>query len=136
MQHHHTALSAIAIAALIVTVIGAQAQPFEIEQPTIAGGGGETAGGAFALRGVINPQAAGRLEAGAFTLTAGLFPLDRADSGCPADINNNGIADPGDFTAWIAAYNAGLPAADQNGNGVIEPGDFTAWVANYNAGCQ
>ncbi|MGP1273168.1 MAG: GC-type dockerin domain-anchored protein [Phycisphaerales bacterium] len=54
---------------------------------------------------------------------------------CPADLNGNGVADPGDFTAWVAAYNMGDPAADQNGNGAIEPGDFTAWVANYNAGC-
>ncbi|MGP1273366.1 MAG: GC-type dockerin domain-anchored protein [Phycisphaerales bacterium] len=54
---------------------------------------------------------------------------------CPADMNNNGVPDPGDFTAWIAAYNAGDLAADQNANGLLDPGDFTAWVANYNAGC-
>ncbi|MGP1273253.1 MAG: GC-type dockerin domain-anchored protein, partial [Phycisphaerales bacterium] len=54
---------------------------------------------------------------------------------CPADINGNGTTDPGDFTAWVAAYNAGLPAADQNSNGSVEPGDFTAWIAAYNIGC-
>ncbi|MGP1273694.1 MAG: GC-type dockerin domain-anchored protein [Phycisphaerales bacterium] len=56
-------------------------------------------------------------------------------SDCPADVNGNGVADPGDFTAWVAAYNLGEPAADQNGNGVTDPGDFSAWVANYNIGC-
>ncbi|MGP1271714.1 MAG: FG-GAP repeat domain-containing protein [Phycisphaerales bacterium] len=54
---------------------------------------------------------------------------------CPADANGNGQLDPGDFSAWVAAYNLGLPEADQNNNGLIEPADFTAWVVNYNAGC-
>ncbi|MGP1273689.1 MAG: GC-type dockerin domain-anchored protein [Phycisphaerales bacterium] len=54
---------------------------------------------------------------------------------CEADLNGNGVLDPGDFTAWVVAFNAGDIAADQNGNGVLDPGDFTAWVSNYNAGC-
>ncbi|MGP1273683.1 MAG: reprolysin-like metallopeptidase [Phycisphaerales bacterium] len=54
---------------------------------------------------------------------------------CPPDINGNGVPDPGDFTAWVTAYNAGDLIADQNQNGVLDPGDFTAWVTNYNAGC-
>lgn len=55
---------------------------------------------------------------------------------CQADTNFNGELDPGDFTAWIAAYNQGELAADQNVNGLLDPGDFTAWIANYNAGCD
>lgn len=55
--------------------------------------------------------------------------------GCLADVNGDGIADPSDFTAWVAAYNQQLPAADQNGDGLISPADFSAWVANYNLGC-
>ncbi|MGP1273413.1 MAG: cytochrome c peroxidase [Phycisphaerales bacterium] len=54
---------------------------------------------------------------------------------CPADVNGNGVLDPGDFTAWVSAYNNGDPAADQNNNGALDPGDFTAWVSNYNNGC-
>lgn len=50
-----------------------------------------------------------------------------------ADTNDDGEASPGDFTAWVQAYNAGLPAAEQNGDGVLSPSDFTAWVVNYNA---
>lgn len=51
-----------------------------------------------------------------------------------ADVNDNGVAEPGDFTAWVAAYNAGDLRADANQNGANEPGDFTAWVAAYNQG--
>ncbi|MGP1273514.1 MAG: hypothetical protein ACTS22_09285 [Phycisphaerales bacterium] len=53
-----------------------------------------------------------------------------------ADVNNNGSAEPGDFTAWVAAYNGNSYLADQNSNGAVEPGDFTAWVANYNLGAN
>ena len=54
---------------------------------------------------------------------------------CPIDFNANGVADPGDFTAWLAAYSAQDPAADLNGNGTLDPGDLTAFLAAYNAGC-
>ena len=55
--------------------------------------------------------------------------------GCLPDVNDDGILDSADFTAWIAAFNANDPAADQNLDGVIDPSDFTAWIANFNAGC-
>ena len=59
---------------------------------------------------------------------------------CPADINNDGTADPADFTAWLACFNnpMNLPAcepADVNNDGVIDPADFTAWLAAFQAGC-
>ncbi|MEO1717520.1 MAG: GC-type dockerin domain-anchored protein [Planctomycetota bacterium] len=54
---------------------------------------------------------------------------------CLADVNGNGVADPGDFNAWILAFNTQGPGCDQNGNGLCEPGDFNAWILNFNAGC-
>ncbi|MGP1272674.1 MAG: GC-type dockerin domain-anchored protein [Phycisphaerales bacterium] len=126
---------ALLIAAVMALGLPAAGQPFVIEQPTIAGGGGEVAAGGFVLRGTVNPTAGGLLVSGDFELIGGLFPLDRAAADCPADVNGNGVTDPGDFTAWIAAYNTSTPACDQNGDGLCTPDDFTAWVANYNAGC-
>ncbi|MGP1273635.1 MAG: hypothetical protein ACTS22_09915 [Phycisphaerales bacterium] len=52
---------------------------------------------------------------------------------CLADVNLDGIVEPGDFAAWTAAYNLGDLAADQNCNGTLEPNDYSAFVANYNA---
>ncbi|MGP1273365.1 MAG: GC-type dockerin domain-anchored protein [Phycisphaerales bacterium] len=63
------------------------------------------------------------------------FRLFNETEDCPADTNTNGVLDPGDFTAWVAAYNQQGPECDQNGDGRCDPADFTAWVANYNAGC-
>lgn len=54
---------------------------------------------------------------------------------CVADVNGDGMLTPADFTAWIAAFNAGSPECDQNGDGNCTPTDFTAWIANFNAGC-
>ncbi|MEO1534974.1 MAG: FG-GAP-like repeat-containing protein, partial [Planctomycetota bacterium] len=54
---------------------------------------------------------------------------------CLPDVNGDGLLTPADFNAWVAAFNAGLPAADQNGDGLVTPADFNAWVVNYNLGC-
>lgn len=59
----------------------------------------------------------------------------RGELHCLADVNLNGAAEPTDFTAWVAAFNAGDRKADQNRDDVITPTDFTAWIDNYNAGC-
>lgn len=57
------------------------------------------------------------------------------DPPCLADTNSDGLLTPADFSAWIAAFNAGSAACDQNGDGLCTPADFTAWIAKYNAGC-
>ncbi len=59
----------------------------------------------------------------------------RGELACLADVNLDGAASPADFSAWIAAFNAGSHRADQNGDEAVTPADFTAWIANYNAGC-
>ncbi|MGP1271705.1 MAG: hypothetical protein ACTS22_00055 [Phycisphaerales bacterium] len=75
-----------------------------------------------------------------FSTIAGTQFVQTTDSGtCPsarlcADVNENGTVEPGDFTAWVAAFNSGDLRADANQNGANEPGDFTAWVAAYNLG--
>lgn len=54
---------------------------------------------------------------------------------CPADVNRDGVLGPGDFTAWINAYNRGSLLADLNRDGALTPDDFSAWIAAYNDGC-
>lgn len=64
-----------------------------------------------------------------------LTQLGIGDRFCAADVNLDGRLTPGDFNAWIAAFNSASLACDQNGDGLCEPADFTAWIANFNAGC-
>ncbi|MEL6498089.1 MAG: hypothetical protein AAGJ54_02200 [Planctomycetota bacterium] len=54
---------------------------------------------------------------------------------CLADTNLDGIVDPGDFNAWILAFNTGDSVADQNLDGLNSPADFNAWVLNFNTPC-
>ncbi|HED54366.1 MAG TPA: hypothetical protein ENJ00_09250 [Phycisphaerales bacterium] len=53
-----------------------------------------------------------------------------------ADVNNNGVVEASDFSAWIAAFNTLNYRADQNGGGLgaVTAADFTAWIANFNLG--
>ncbi|MEO1718041.1 MAG: GC-type dockerin domain-anchored protein, partial [Planctomycetota bacterium] len=54
---------------------------------------------------------------------------------CPADTNGDGNLTPGDFNAWVLAFNNQLSACDQNGDGLCLPNDFNAWILNFNTGC-
>ena len=57
------------------------------------------------------------------------------DQPCLPDVNGDGNLTPGDFNAWVLAFNTQSPACDQNGDGQCTPADFNAWVLNFNAGC-
>ena len=59
---------------------------------------------------------------------------------CLADVNNDGVSSPADFTAWLSCFNdpgsaVFCPSADVNGDGNLDPADFTAWLAAFQAGC-
>jgi hypothetical protein len=61
--------------ALLAVVSGAPAQPFSIARFVIAGGGGASAGGTFALNGTLGQHDAGppSLIGGGFSLTGGFW---------------------------------------------------------------
>lgn len=61
--------------ALVAIVSGASAQPFSIARFVIAGGGGASAGGTFALNGTLGQHDAGppSLIGGGFSLTGGFW---------------------------------------------------------------
>lgn len=54
---------------------------------------------------------------------------------CPADLDDNGEADLGDFLAFFNAYDALLPLADLTGEGDVDFADFLAFFNSYDAGC-
>ncbi|MEO0632420.1 MAG: hypothetical protein AAFY46_17080, partial [Planctomycetota bacterium] len=51
-----------------------------------------------------------------------------------ADTNQNAVLDPGDFNAWVIAFNTQGFGCDQNGDDLCDPSDFNAWVVNFNSG--
>ncbi|MEM9662030.1 MAG: hypothetical protein AAF937_06945 [Planctomycetota bacterium] len=54
---------------------------------------------------------------------------------CLADVNRDGLVNPADFNAWIAAFNAQSAECDQNGDFLCDPSDFNAWIFNFNSNC-
>jgi choice-of-anchor B domain-containing protein len=74
------------------------------------------------------------VEAGIDAVVVEGYACDGEPCANRADVNGDGALMPNDFAAWVAAFNAGSPAADQNGDGLALPNDFAAWIANYNAG--
>lgn len=53
-----------------------------------------------------------------------------------ADVNNDGSVTPGDFSAWINAFNSQNYRGDQNGDGLVTAADFSAWINNFNQGAN
>ena len=54
-------------------VYGAMAQPFSIDWHKIAGGGGTSSGGSYAITGTIGQHDAGRISGGNYTLEGGFI---------------------------------------------------------------
>ena len=98
------------------------------------GESGDVFGNAVAVSGNrVLVGAEGDDDLGDFAGAAYLFTVDIQP--CLADVNNDGLATPADFNAWILAFNNQDPACDQNSDGLCTPADFNAWIVNFNAGC-
>ncbi|MEM8756922.1 MAG: M12 family metallo-peptidase [Planctomycetota bacterium] len=54
---------------------------------------------------------------------------------CAADVNEDGVANGGDFFAWVNAFGTGAPPCDVNGDGSCSGSDFFAWVSAFGEGC-
>ncbi|MEL6499243.1 MAG: hypothetical protein AAF937_08760 [Planctomycetota bacterium] len=55
---------------------------------------------------------------------------------CRADTNGDGAVTPGDFNAWILAFNTQGPACDQNDDDLCTAADFDALIRNFGADCD
>ncbi|MBO6513578.1 MAG: hypothetical protein JJ974_06415 [Phycisphaerales bacterium] len=54
---------------------------------------------------------------------------------CPADLNNDGVLDFFDISAYLAAYSSADPIADFNDDGLFDFFDISAYLGAYSAGC-
>jgi hypothetical protein len=120
----------------VCPISSVNAQPYEIEQSVIAGGGSTSSGGSYSVSGTIGQHdAGGPLAGGTYQLSGGFWaggntPVSRL---C-ADQNGDGSVTPTDFTAWISNFNSNDLMADVNQDGAVTPTDFTAWIGAFNQG--
>ena len=54
---------------------------------------------------------------------------------CPADLNNDGVLNFFDVSAFLTAYSSGDPIADFTGDGIFNFFDVSAFLSAYSAGC-
>lgn len=62
-------------------------------------------------------------------------PLSEVYFPCPADMNNDGVQDLTDISAFIGSFLGQQPAADIDGNGVYDLTDLVAFIDFFTAGC-
>jgi len=57
-------------------------------------------------------------------------------SGCPADINSDGVVDMADLGSLIASFGTSNPAQDLNGDGIVDTADLGSLIAVFGqSGC-
>ena len=114
-------------------------EPYSLDWFTTDGGGGTSAGGAYAVSGTIGQHdASPPLTGGSYTLTGGFWagaghapgPCNSADLAEPF-----GLLDLADITSFITAFVAGESDADLDNNGLYDLADVTAFVAAFLNGC-
>ncbi|MGV6813588.1 MAG: GC-type dockerin domain-anchored protein, partial [Phycisphaerales bacterium] len=67
--------------------------------------------------------------------TAGILNETVTLNACQADLNNDGVLNFFDVSAFLGAYSSGDLAADFNGDGALNFFDVSAFLAAFNAGC-
>lgn len=54
---------------------------------------------------------------------------------CPADLDENGLLDLNDISAFITGFTGMMPIADLDENGIYDLNDISAFVSAFTAGC-
>ena len=114
-------------------------EPYSLDWFTTDGGGGTSAGGAYAVSGTIGQHdASPPLTGGSYTLTGGFWagaghapgPCNSADLAEPF-----GLLDLADINAFVSGFVTQDPIADINPDGLFDLSDINAFVTAFVAGC-
>jgi hypothetical protein len=147
MSTHHLKF----LCGLLLAPATALAQSYAIEWFTIAGGGGQSAGGQYVLNGTLGQHSAGGpMTGGPWSVHSGYWTSSTGALPCYANCDSSTVApilNVEDFTCFINAFAAGsaLPHAEQithyaNCDGsttlpVLNVEDFICFINAFAAGC-
>ncbi len=108
-----------------------------LDQYTIAGGGGVSSGGEYAVAGSVGDPSTGDLSGGDFTVSGGLLDPPPPDETCIADLAPPaGVLDFSDIIAFLSAFGAMDPAADlADPPGQFDFSDVVVFLTAFGAGC-
>jgi len=116
-----------------------QSTDYSISSHVIAGGGGTSSSGSYALSGTIGQHEAGKMSGGNFTLVGGFWacPASPSEPKCPTpgDLNCDGVVDGADLLILLSAWGE-CPApndcpADLNNDGSVDGADLLILLSNW-----
>ncbi len=95
----------------------------------------EHASGSYRVAVRLSHSGTGQLETDLFagSLTSNITIT--AENSCDADLNDDGLLDFFDISAFLTAFSANDPIADFNADGVYDFFDVSAFLNLYSAGC-
>ena len=133
MKNHVQSITLVCWLALTSTAL---AQPFDLSWSTIDGGGGASAGGAFALSGTIGQPDASPFTAPmtgeSFEVVGGFWPATFPSCACIGDMNGDGVKDGRDIQLFVSCVLAGgsCACADADGMSGVTIDDLHVFVAD------
>ncbi len=120
---------------------GATLAQFAIERVTLDSGGGSASGSTFALDATIGqPDATEEQTSPSYEITGGFWAPRGLPDPCPADFDNDGDIDLGDFGVFGAAFGSlsgeigYIASADFDGDGDVDLGDFGVFGSQFGNG--
>ncbi len=108
-----------------------------LDQYTIAGGGGVSSGGDYAVAGSVGDPSTGDLTGGDFTVSGGQLNPPPPDEACIADLAPPaGVLDFSDIIAFLSAFSIMDPVADlAEPLGQFDFSDVVVFLTAFGAGC-
>jgi hypothetical protein len=121
---------------ILMSVLGAVAQDYDIDWYTVDGGGEmSSAGGSYELAGTIGQADAGQMTGGSYTLNGGFWAVQTCPM-LPSDFDADCDVDLDDFTILEASMNGpnqtpGDPLTDLDGDNDCDVNDFSILAAQF-----
>ena len=136
-------LQALAAAGLLLFGAASPAwAQFTVPWFTIDGGGGDAAGGSYALSGTIGQMDVRSMSGGSFTLAGGFWSGAVVPAPCPGDLNGGGQVGQADLGLLLASYGlcpgdpGYVPAAGKlAGDPCVTQADLGVLLSNYGLSC-
>ncbi|MDF1808786.1 MAG: GC-type dockerin domain-anchored protein [Phycisphaerales bacterium] len=110
---------------------------YEIPWSKISNGGAvHPSDGEYTIKGTIGLFAPGQMgNSTGYSISGGFLPGTESTSNCLADLNNDGVLNFFDVSAYLTGFIEMDPGSDFTGDGVFNFFDVSAFLAAFSQGC-
>ena len=138
---NHTMTARITAVAAVLTITPLALAAFSMPRHLIAGGGGQSTGGAWTARSALGQPCAGPVTSGSASVTSGFFAGAFAPPPCPGDLNGDRLINTLDLVGFLARFGLIAPPgspealADLNSDGVVNTSDLVFFLGRFGTAC-